>query len=321
MNETVVETPAGGRNHRRLRALVGLVIGVAMLAALVKLRSQARGSESILSSLRSANPLLVSLAAALEAVSYVLPGLELSRLCPALPGWTAMRVAVGSLGVGPLLPGNPLTASGIAYTELRRARRPGGEALAASTAIVFGIPILSMLAIAGPALLGSGAFAPLPAGWRGVVLACGIAALCLAGASAAALAGRLRGRRPARARELLGGGRQAGLLVALGVGAWICDSGCLWLTGRALGTDLPLASLPMAYIAAVAIMSLPVLPGGLGAVEVTVPAVFAAGGANYSSAVVAVLAWRVFSFWIPTLVGGLSLVSLHRRRPQAHPTG
>jgi putative heme transporter len=317
VSESIAQAPAGHRNHRRLRALAGLVVGIGILVALVKLRSQARGSEGILSSLRAASPAVVGLAAVLEAGSYVLAGLELSRLCPALRRWTAMRVAVGSLGVGPLLPGNPLTASGIAYGELRRARRPGGQALAASTAIVFAIPILSMLAIAGPALIASGAFAPLPAGWRGVVLACGLTALGLAGLSAAALAGRIRGRWPSRVRELLGGGRQAGMLVGLGVGAWVCDAGCLWLTGRALGTHLPLASLPMAYIAGVAIMSLPVLPGGLGAVEVSVPAVFAAGGASYPSAVVAVLAWRVFSFWIPTLAGGLSLASLHRRRPQA----
>jgi uncharacterized protein (TIRG00374 family) len=70
----------------------------------------------------------------------------------------------------------------------------------------------------------------------------------------------------------------------------------------------------MAYIAGVAIMSLPVLPGGIGAVEVTLPAVFAAGGASYAAAVLVVVTWRLLSFWLPTAAGIAALTSLHRPR-------
>ena len=104
------------------------------------------------------------------------------------------------------------------------------------------------------------------------------------------------------------------MVLLLGCAAALCDAASLWMTGIALHIHLPLASLPMAYIAGVAIQSLPVLPGGLGAVEVTLPAVFAAGGASYAAALLVVVTWRLLSFWLPTAAGLVALTSLHRPR-------
>ena len=57
-------------------------------------------------------------------------------------------------------------------------------------------------------------------------------------------------------------------------------------------------------------MALPLLPGGLGAVEVAVPLSFAATGSKYAGAGLAILGWRVLQFWIPTIAGVGSYLSL-----------
>jgi uncharacterized membrane protein YbhN (UPF0104 family) len=299
----------------RRRVLLGATIGVAIIVVAVRLRAEAHTTAGALSTLRRSDRDLLALAAALEACSYLIPGVALMRMCPALAYSTSLRVAVAALGVGSLLPAGPITGSGLGYAELRRLAIPRGRAASAATALVIGIPALSMLVLAGPTLIASGLAAPLQPGWRGVVLLAGSIAVLLTLLLAALLAGASFSRRARTAVAAFGGPRDVAILIALGGGAWLCDIGCLWLTGRALGIDLPLSCLPMAYIAGVVIMALPVLPSGLGAVEVTVPAVFAVGGVAYGDALLAVLAWRVLSFWLPTAFGALALASLHRGRP------
>jgi len=303
----------------RRRVLLGAVVGIAIIVVAVRLRSEAHTTAGVLSTLRRADRDLLALAAVLEVCSYLIPGVALMRMCPALPYPTAARVAVAALGLGSLLPAGPIAGSGIGYAELRRLAIPRGRAASAATALVIGIPALSMLVLAGPTLIASGLAAPLQPGWRGVVLVAGGLAVALALVLAALLAGAYVSRRAGAALATFGGSRDVLILLALGGGAWLCDVGCVWLTGRALGIDLPLSCLPMAYIAGVAIMSLPVLPSGLGAVEVTLPAVFAVGGVGYGDALLAVLAWRVLSFWVPTGFAALALASLHRRPPLGAP--
>jgi putative heme transporter len=301
------------REHRdMLRIALGVAAGLAILAAALRLRGEAHTTSGVLTTLRGADRGLIALAAALELAAYVLPGVALRLLVPGLGVGTAVRIAVASLGVGPLLPGNPLTGSGIAYGELRRAQVPSRRAAVASTVLVIALPAASMAVLAGPALVASGLYAPLPQGWRDVVLAAGAGAVALTAAMAVLL---LRPHAlPAADRLLvaLGGPRAVLLLCALGVGAWTADAACLVTVGAALGVNLPLSALPIAYVTGVTVMSLPVLPSGLGAVEATMPLVFAAGGATYADALIAVLAWRVLSFWLPTVAGLGALAALHR---------
>ncbi len=244
----------------------------------------------------------------------MLPGLVLRRLVPVLGLSAALRIALASLGVGPLVPGNPVSGSGIAFAELRRQHVPSKRAAPVSVALVIGIPAAAMAVLAAPTLIASGIAAPLPAGWRGVVLIAGAIALALAAAIVLVVARGPRDDRAGRAVAVLGSRRDAAIVLLLDGGSFLADAGCLWVTGRALHVGLPVASLPVAYVAGVAIMALPILPGGLGAVEVSLPAVFAAGGAAYAPVVIVVLAWRVLSFWLPTAAGLGALASLHRPR-------
>ena len=300
-----------------VRVVVGCIVGLAIIAVLLHVRGQASRSSSALDSLRHADRRLVLVAVILEAVSYVLPGLVMRRLVPELSLSAALRIALASLGVGPLVPGNPVSGSGIAFAELHRQQVPSKRAAPVSVALVIGIPAASMALLAAPTLIASGIAAPLPAGWRGVVLIAGALALALAAAIVLVVVRGSRNDRTGRAVAVLGSRRDAATVLLLDGGSFLADAGCLWVTGRALHIGLPAASLPIAYVAGVAIMALPILPGGLGAVEVSLPAVFAAGGAAYAPVVIVVLAWRVLSFWLPTAAGLGALASLHRPRRTA----
>lgn len=313
MSELAHDGP-GRQLAGRARVLLGCVAGLAMVLVLLRIRGEAHRSGGVISTLRAGDHRLLAAALGVEAISYLLPGLVLLRLVPGLRYGSALRVALASLGVGSLLPGNPATGGGIGFAELRRLGIARSDAAASSLALVIGVPAASMAVLAGPTLIGSGLAAPLPAGWRGVVLAAGLTAIALACVIGVSLVSPGRIRHAERTLNRVGGRRNARTLLWLGLGTWVADAGCLWLTGIALHVWLPLASLPMAYIAGVAIMALPILPGGLGAVEAALPAIFAAGGASFPAAVIVVVAWRVLSFWIPTVAGLGALVSLHRWR-------
>src|SRR4249920_1270141 len=100
--------------------------------------------------------------------------------------------------------------------------------------------------------------------------------------------------------------------LALGACAWVADGACLWLTAEALHIHLDAASIPVAYIAAAAIIAIPAIPGGVGLVEAAVPFILAAGVAtSYADAALVIRGWRVFSFWIPTQAGAGACASLH----------
>jgi uncharacterized membrane protein YbhN (UPF0104 family) len=307
--------------HATFRVLVGIALALAGLLAALRVRSAAGDVRGVLPTLQDASPGWLAVAAGLEALSYLAPGEVLSRLTGrVLRLWPSTRVVVASLGVGSLLPGQPVPAGAITFRELRRAGLAAGHATAAATATIVLVPACSMLILAGPALTMSGLFVSLPPGWANTVVAAGAIALALTLAGAIALSlPALRERRMPVVGAVARLGRDAPGLLGLGLAAWLCDAGCLWAVGHALNVSLPLAALPVAYVTATVIIAAPLLPGGLGGVELTVPLVFAASGAPVAEAVLAVLVWRVLAFWIPAVAGLGALVSLERGHWWARP--
>jgi len=94
--------------------------------------------------------------------------------------------------------------------------------------------------------------------------------------------------------------RRLGLLGA--VAYWGFDIAVLGLSFRAFGTSVAVAVLVMGYFLGTLGSLLP-LPGGIGGVEGGMIGAFAAFGVPGSRALVAVLAYRAISFWLPTLPG------------------
>ena len=94
--------------------------------------------------------------------------------------------------------------------------------------------------------------------------------------------------------------RRLGLLGA--VGYWAFDIAVLGVSFKAFGASVPVAVLVMGYFLGTLGSLLP-LPGGVGGVEGGMIGAFAAFGVPAGRTVVAVLAYRAISFWLPTLPG------------------
>jgi uncharacterized protein (TIRG00374 family) len=86
--------------------------------------------------------------------------------------------------------------------------------------------------------------------------------------------------------------------------------------------------LAVAYAAANIASAIPITPGGLGVIEVTLVAIAVGFGAPRATAVIAVLGYRVVNYWLPLLPGvlaylrlRLSLTAASRAEPARPPTG
>jgi uncharacterized protein (TIRG00374 family) len=74
--------------------------------------------------------------------------------------------------------------------------------------------------------------------------------------------------------------------------------------------------LAVAYAAANIASAIPVTPGGLGVIEVTLVAITVGFGAPRATAVLAVLGYRIANYWLPLLPGAIAYLRL-RLRPGA----
>lgn len=92
---------------------------------------------------------------------------------------------------------------------------------------------------------------------------------------------------------------------------WGFDIGTLWASLHAFGTPPPSGAIVMAYFIGQLANALP-LPGGIGGVEGGMIGALLAFGCQGSLAVLGVLAYRLISFWLPTLPGAIAYVRLRR---------
>ena len=85
----------------------------------------------------------------------------------------------------------------------------------------------------------------------------------------------------------------------------------LWACFHAFGGSPPKGVIVMAYFVGMLANTLP-LPGGIGGVDGGMIGAFAAFGVDAELSVVAVLAYRAFAFWLPTLPGAVAYLQLRR---------
>jgi uncharacterized protein (TIRG00374 family) len=90
---------------------------------------------------------------------------------------------------------------------------------------------------------------------------------------------------------------------------WALDIATLWAGFRAFGGMPPIAVLVLGYFIGQLANALPI-PGGVGGVEGGMIGSFIAFGINGSTAVLAVLAYRIISFWLPVLPGSIAYLQL-----------
>ena len=92
---------------------------------------------------------------------------------------------------------------------------------------------------------------------------------------------------------------------------WGFQIAVLWAAFHAFGDAPPVAVLTQAFFVGMLGNLLP-MPGGVGGVEGGMIGAFAAFGVDGGLAVVAVLVYRAFTFWLPLLPGVFAYFRLRR---------
>lgn len=92
---------------------------------------------------------------------------------------------------------------------------------------------------------------------------------------------------------------------------WGCQIAVLWAAFKAFGESPPIAVIVMAFFVGMLGNLLP-LPGGIGGVDGGMIGAFAAFNVDTRLAIVAVLVYRGFTFWLPTVPGILAYIGLRK---------
>ena len=92
---------------------------------------------------------------------------------------------------------------------------------------------------------------------------------------------------------------------------WAFQIAVLWASFHAFGDAPPLAVLVLGFFVGMLGNLLP-LPGGIGGVDGGMIGAFAALGMDFGLATVAVLTYRGFTFWLPTVPGIIAFFALRR---------
>jgi uncharacterized protein (TIRG00374 family) len=265
----------------------------------------------------------------------------LQRLALQTREWFSV-VTAGLAGnsVSGILPGGAAAGAGLQFEMLSNAGFDTGAAAAALTAFsllevgaLLALPVVALPAVlAGSAvspglvhtaLLGLGMFCLLAI--VGGVLLKTDRPLADVGRFAQAVRNRVtRGRRPPLTgldKRLLSErdtiksvlGRNWWQALLLTAGRLGFDFGCLLAVLRATGTHPRHALVLLAYAAANVIELVPVTPGGLGLVEGSLTGLLVLAGVRAGDALLATLAYRLASYWLP-LCAGLPAYFLYRHR-------
>ena len=92
---------------------------------------------------------------------------------------------------------------------------------------------------------------------------------------------------------------------------WAFNVGVLWASFQAFGSAPPITVIVMGFFVGFLGNLLP-LPGGIGGVDGGMIGALAAFGVPLSLVVPSVLAYRIFTFWLPTIPGAIAYVQLRR---------
>ena len=294
----------------------------------------------------SAWPHLSSLAPAWLAVMVVTEtvsffcSLALQRLVPRIKGWFAI-ITAGLTGnaVTNVLPGGDAVGASVQFQMLVTSgidsvQAAGGLATSSLLGVagLFSLPIFVLPAIFGGLSVNSGLLFAGILGIGGFVLIVATGAIVLRfdgilykvgegvqwvlnkihrkKTASEDLSARLIAERDLVRKDLGKNWRMAVLLVAGRIGLdYICLLSALFATGARPNPSLVL----LAYAATAVVALIPLTPGGLGIVEASLSGLLILAGVKPNSAVLATLAYRLASYWIPIMAGSVSYFMFRRR--------
>lgn len=309
--------------------VLGILLVVVLAVGLVLLLGKLAGYQEVLAALERANPQWLLACLLLEVTAFTgyvmsIRGVIAYDGGPLLRPVSSLRLWLATVGGTRIV--SPAGAGGMAvmFWLLRRA----GLGSRASAARVLGFNILVFAVFGGWAFvtavliaLSLGQSAPLgiTLPWIIGVPIIGIAALWVSqgrrgvrlstdtdrGWLRKALAGAVTGLM--FARSLLGRPHPDGRAFGGAIVYWAADVACLWAALQAVGADVSLHGVGLAYATAYVAMLLPLPTGGYGAIDAAATFALTVLGVPLAEAVVGVVVWRVFNFWLPTLPGLVEL--------------
>ena len=331
-----VTAPSTAKWVGYLAALV--VAGLLVYAVVVA----SGGIRDALHQLRHATRVWLVPALFLEVCAYAFAGwlLRMLRGDHVTIGWpTTVRVALVMWGLGSLLPVAPAEGMALSVTEL--GRRGVGRQHALTMLLMAGwfqFWALVITAAAASALVGAVGHPDPDDATRLVAVAAILTVIAvtvgflarrpITGRLVADAMWRLPHRRKrsreelrtagvdehARLVQLLGGPIHRVGIGTAATGWWIADAGCLWIALHAAHADVGFSLVILAYVVGTVASWVPLLPGGLGAVEIAVPAVLHHFGVPLTTALAGTLLWRGLSLFLPALGGAAAYAGLRAER-------
>jgi uncharacterized protein (TIRG00374 family) len=327
--------------HPIAKVVIGSVVGAAAIWLIV---STAGGVGDSLDAVERMRAGFVALALCFAVVRLVLFGLQLlwlGRRTGPMSLLTATGLSLVVYGFGAVTPAAPAEGMAIASRELRRRGRTKQQARLTvgfsewfSQRTFYAVAALDLILVI---VLGHLPFAD---SWPFMIVAVvvivaitGTAFAARRPASAEWIVGVLaaiRIRRPqpapearrqaagawhAAAMAVVGPPRNRVRLALISAAAVLADAATLWATCHAAGFHIHPELALLARTVGTIASWIPLLPSGLGVVEVAIPAILHRFGAPLDDALAATLVYRAAGTLIPALAGGLALVALrtHRR--------
>ncbi len=99
-------------------------------------------------------------------------------------------------------------------------------------------------------------------------------------------------------------------LVGWSVANWLLDASALWVFLRAFGASVRPDSLIVAFCIANVLAAIPITPGGLGVIEVTLTTMLTFFGVPSATNAIAVNSYRLAAYWLPIPLGAAAYLSL-----------
>jgi uncharacterized protein (TIRG00374 family) len=108
------------------------------------------------------------------------------------------------------------------------------------------------------------------------------------------------------------GGRHWTLALGAAFANWLTDLLCLYSAARAFHLPVSLAAIGAVYLTVQVVRQVPLTPGGIGVIEVSLLAGLVSAGAGTADAAATVLVYRLLSCWLIIPVGFLCWLVLRR---------
>jgi uncharacterized protein (TIRG00374 family) len=340
-----VPSQHGGRRHPAVRWIVHGVLLGALTVGIFGLLPRLGGLTRDAAGLRHARPAFLVAAVAAEAVSLGCYAQLYRRVLAALGARIRFRLAADVImatffvshltpfgsATGTLVNASTLESEGIAATTTGEAialssltstvalitlfgsgfAATAGQHVSRQYLVIAGVALFLVVAVLA-AVLAVGA-RPAIAGRAGRWVAS--VARHVRPSIDPAKAGQTSARLASLARTALTG-RDFAVSFAFAAGNWLFDLLALDLVFVALHYQPGFGPLAVAYGAANIASAIPLTPGGLGVIEVTLVAITVGFGAPRPTAVLAVLGYRIANYWLPLIPGAIAYIRL-RLRPGA----